>query len=133
MYRIVSLISLFLRTYIFENPFERYIELYLQNTIWYSSSSTIAYLFNLTIGGSILCGICFPLVGLVYDRGENPTIGSILYGVFVLINSKILVWVSQVGIEFNLKAFRIRFGFVLILEVIILGGVRYLKEYLRFN
>jgi len=130
MYKGISGISLFLRTFIFPNPFEKYIELYLQNTLWATSSSSISYFFNLAIGGTILWIICYPLVGIIYDRGECPALGSVLYGVLILINSKILVVISKAMTEINIKTFAIRFGLVLILEIGVLIGIRYTKGYI---
>ena len=132
MYKLVSGISMFLRTFIFPNPFERYVGLYLQNTVFMSASSEIAYIFNLTIGGAILWCICYPLVGIIYDSGECPTIGSIIYGGLILINSKILVMITQGLTEVNTSAFLWRFGIALVIESIILIGIRRVKNYLSF-
>lgn len=95
MYKLVSTISAILRTFIFPNPFTPIFELYLAGTVLSSSASILAELFNLVIGGTILCATCYNLVGIIYNRGEAPALGSILYAIFILINSKLLVWVSQ--------------------------------------
>lgn len=128
MYKLVSTISAILRAVIFPNPFTPIFELYLAGTVLSSSASILAELFNLVIGGAILCAICYHLVGIIYNRGEAPALGSILYAIFILINSKLLVWVSQWGNELDLKSLVIRFIIVLVIEIIILFGIRYIKE-----
>lgn len=128
MYKLVSSISAILRTFIFPNPFTPIFELYLAGTVLSSLASILAELFNLVIGGTILCATCYHLVGIIYKRGEAPALGSILYAVFILINSKLLVWVSQWGNQLDLKSLVIRFIIVLVIEIIILFGIRYIKE-----
>ena len=76
MYTLVSTVSLFIRTFIFPNPFTRLFELYLADTMFSSSALVFAELFNCVFGGAILCAVCYPLVGLIYDKGESPAIGS---------------------------------------------------------
>lgn len=86
MYKIVSTLSAFIRVFIFQNPFTKLFELYLGNTVLSTSAIMLADLFNLVIGGTILCVICFPLVGVIFDRGEAPVIDSFLYmGLYYLI------------------------------------------------
>lgn len=46
----------------------------------------------------------------------------------MLINSKLLVWVSQWGNGIDLNSLLIRFSIVLVIEIIILFGIRYIKE-----
>lgn len=128
MYKLVSSISAILRAFIFPNPFTRIFELYLEGTVLSSIASILSELFNLVIGGAILYIICYSLVGIIYKRGEAPTLGSILYAIFMLINSKLLVWVSQWGNGINLNILLIRFSIVLVIEIIILFGIRYIKE-----
>lgn len=128
MYKLVSTVSLFLRTFIFSNPFTQIFEVYLANSVLASSASTVAEIFNFSVGGTMLCAICYPLVGIIYDRGEAPAVGAILYGVFVLINSKLLVWASQWGDMVDLKSLLVRFFMVLVIESILLFGIRYVKE-----
>lgn len=128
MYKLVSIVSAFIRAFIFPNPFTRIFELYLANTMFNTSAIIFADIFNLVVGGTILCVICFPLVGIIYDRGDAPVIGSILYGVFVLINSWALSWSSSGLKEGDLKLLLIRYGLVLIFEILILIGIRYFKK-----
>ncbi|HAT4307408.1 hypothetical protein ACHM17_11250 [Clostridium perfringens] len=128
MYRLVSLLSMILRTFMFSNPFTRYFELALANSIFSTTSTVFAEYFNFTVGGGVLCLICYPLVGIVYDRGEAPAIGSILYLVAVLVNSQILVWISNSMIEFNIKELFLKFFFLIFLQVIVLKIIRYFKD-----
>ncbi|WP_415335991.1 hypothetical protein [Clostridium perfringens] len=111
MYKLISALSMILRTFMFSNPFTRYFELALANSIFSTTSTVFAEYFNFTVGGGVLCLICYPLVGIVYDRGEAPAIGSILYLVAVLVNSQILVWISNSMIEFNIKELFLKFFF----------------------
>lgn len=128
MYKLVSTISAILRTFIFPNPFTPIFELYLEGTVLSSLASILSELFNLVIGGAILYIICYSLVGIIYKRGEAPALGSILYAIFMLINSKLLVWVSQWRNGIDLNSLLIRFSIVLVIEIIILFGIRYIKE-----
>lgn len=128
MYKLVSTISAFIRLFIFPNPFTRIFELYLANTMFSTSAIIFADIFNLVVGGTILCMICFPLVGIIYDRGDAPAMGSILYGVFVLVNSWSLSWASS-GIEdLNFTMFVLKFIFILGIEVAGLFGIRSFKN-----
>lgn len=128
MYKLVSSISAILRAFIFPNPFTPIFELYLEGKVLSSLASILSELFNFVIGGTILCTICYHLVGIIYNRGEAPALGSILYAIFILINSKLLVWVSQWGNGIDLNSLLIRFSIVLVIEIIILFGIRYIKE-----
>lgn len=128
MYKLVSSISAILRAFIFPNPFTPIFELYLEGTVLSSLASILSELFNLVIGGVILYVICYSLVGIIYKRGEAPALGSILYAIFMLINSKLLVGVSQWGNGIDLNSLLIRFSIILVIEIIILFGIRYIKE-----
>lgn len=128
MYKLISALSMILRTFMFSNPFTRYFELALANSIFSTTSTVFAEYFNFTVGGGVLCLICYPLVGIVYDRGEAPAIGSILYLVTVLVNSQILVWISNSMIEFNIKELFLKFFFLIFLQVIVLKIIRYFKD-----
>ncbi|WP_346977876.1 hypothetical protein, partial [Clostridium perfringens] len=128
MYKLISALSMILRTFMFSNPFTRYFELALANSIFSTTSTVFAEYFNFTVGGGVLCLICYPLVGIVYDRGEAPAIGSILYLVAVLVNSQILVWISNSMIEFNIKELFLKFFFLIFLQVIVLKIIRYFKD-----
>lgn len=128
MYTLVSTVSLFIRTFIFPNPFTRLFELYLADTMFSSSALVFAELFNCVFGGAILCAVCYPLVGLIYDKGESPAIGSFLYGGLVLLNSKILIRIAQGLSEFNVKLFILFIFLALVVEIVILLVIRGVKE-----
>lgn len=128
MYKIVSAISLLIRTFIFPNPFTKLFEVYLANTVFSTSAVFIADLFNVFIGGAILCAICYPLVAIIYERGEAPVVGSLLYMGAVLLNSWLLIWVSNTLKEPNSTSFLIKFVIVLVIEIGIFIGIRYWKE-----
>lgn len=131
MYKLISTLSMILRAFMFSNPFTRYFELALSNSILKTSATVFADYFNFAVGGVLLCSICYPLVGIVYDRGEAPTIGSILYLIAVLINSQILVWISDSMTEFDVKIFFFRFFAAILLEIVILMIIRYLKYFFQ--
>jgi len=64
MYRVMAIFSLFVRQFYLPNPFECFGE-------W-------ALLYN-WIAGFILAPVAFALVGLVYQSGDAPALGSFLY------------------------------------------------------
>lgn len=64
LYSIFAIISLLMRNFVLPNPFECF--------------GDTAWLINL-IAEPIIHAVAFALVGLVYQRGEAPAIGSILY------------------------------------------------------
>lgn len=133
MYKLISVLSMILRTFMFSNPFTRYFQLALANSIFSTTATVFAEYFNFAVGGGFLCLICYPLVGIVYDRGEAPAIGSILYLVAVLVNSQILVWISNSMIEFNIKELFLKFFISIFLEVIVLKIIRYFKEFFQLK
>lgn len=127
MYRLVAFISSILRTFYFPNPFTKYFKIiFANNEILSSSVSSLADLFNLVLGGFILCKICYPLVGMVYDSGNAPAIGSLMYLGAVLLNSKILIWISN--LVDKPKIFLVVFIGAIIIECIIVCIIRYIKE-----
>lgn len=130
MYKLIRIISVFLRTYIFPNPFVEIIELYLANTILSSSAVMLADIFNFYMGATILHLVCYNLVGVIYEKGEAPAMGSILYVVFMFTNSKLLIWISQGLHKTNLKLLLIRFLIMVIIEAIILFCIKYVKKHL---
>lgn len=129
MYKIVASISVILRTFYFPNPFTKYFEvIFADDAVLSSFAVPAADLINMAFGATILWWICYPLVGIVYDRGEAPVIGSILYLIAVFINSKVLIWISNFAD--NLKVFGMLFVGAIIAECIILFLIRGVKEYL---
>ena len=68
MYGIVSILGNILRQIYLPNPFVNVF-----------ATQEIADLFNLVVGGVIICGLSYFLTGCVYERGEEPAVGSFLY------------------------------------------------------
>lgn len=132
MYRLVRITSVFLRTFMFPNPFEKCITFYLQSTMYISASFEIAYIFNLVVGGTLLWGMCYPLVGIVYKSRECPIIGSIIFMILVLLNSQILVMISKYIDEFEPYTFLLRFTIAVCIEIIALIGIGKVRNYARF-
>lgn len=130
MYILVSVISELLRTYIFPNPFTKLFELYFSGSALSSSASMLADIFNYSLGGIILYGICYNMVGIIYNKGEAPVLGSILYGSIVLINSKMLVYILEGVNELNLKLILIKLIIGLAIEIIILYNIRHAKKWI---
>lgn len=133
MYKLISALSMILRTFMFSNPFTRYFELAFSNSIFSITATVFADYFNFAVGGGVLCLICYPLVGIVYDRGEAPAIGSILYLIAVLVNSQILVWISNSMIDFNVKELFLKFFIAIFLEVVVLKIIKYFKDFFQFK
>ena len=90
MYGIMTLISLMVRQFCLPNPFDCF--------------GDMAILYN-WIAGLILAPISFVLVGLVYERGSAPAVGSILYllvytvltGLLWLLGQATFAWWAIVG------------------------------------
>lgn len=128
MYKLVVTISIFLRTFIFPNPFTGIFGLYLSDTMWGASAATFAEAFNFIFGGTILLPICYPLVGIIYTKGEAPIIGSILYALAVLFNSWLLSWLST-GLKIvAINQIIICFTVAIVIQIIALSTIRKLKE-----
>lgn len=128
MYKLVATISVFLRTFIFPNPFTGIFVLYLSDTMWGTSSETLAEAFNFIFGGTILLPICYPLVGIIYNKGEAPVIGSILYALAVLFNSWLLSWLST-GLKIvAINQIIVCFIVAIVVQIIALSAIRRLKE-----
>ena len=53
MYKLVSAVSVFIRTFIFHNPFTRLFALYLADTMFSSSALVFAELFNCVVVGTM--------------------------------------------------------------------------------
>lgn len=70
MYKIIACISSLLRCYAFPNPFENLIRYMLENTMISSSYIQVAIIFNFAFGGFLIWLICYPLVGIIYRKGE---------------------------------------------------------------
>jgi hypothetical protein len=79
MYKLVSILSILVRQFLLPNPYERI----------FSEEST-SLLFNLIIGGLILHFLSYTLTGIFYNKGEAPSLGSIMYLLWYIINTAII-------------------------------------------
>lgn len=69
MYKIVYLISLFIRTFLLPNPYINLI-----------GNETFAELFNIFIGGLILHKLAYWFTGNIYRKSiDDPSVGSFFY------------------------------------------------------
>lgn len=79
MYGIVSFISLIVRQFLLPNP---YINCFLDKNV--------ADIFNLIAGGTILHFLSYGITKIYYSKGEEPTLGSISYLFWYIINTIII-------------------------------------------
>ena len=84
MYSIVSFISLIVRQFLLPNPYLNYF-----------SDKNIAELFNIIAGGAILHFLSFWITGIYYSKGDAPTLGSISYLFWYIINTAIITLVGS--------------------------------------
>lgn len=81
MYKIIALLGIYIRFFVLTNPFSG-----MENEVL------------LNIGAEVcLHPISFFTVGLFYDAGSEPTLGSFLYLVIYSINIGLLLLWSKVG------------------------------------
>ena len=93
MYRLIHLISAFVRQFLLPNPYVNII-----------GNEAYADLFNIIIGGTIIHIFAFILTGCGYQRGvDDPASGSIGY----LISYCYITTCILVGIVFNHNTVRI--------------------------
>ena len=78
MYKLIAVLSVLIRNFMLPNPFESFPNGIIYNWV------TSALLFPVT----------FTMVGLLYERGSAPAWGSILFLVFYLINTGVLLLCS---------------------------------------
>lgn len=80
MYKIVNILSAFIRQFYLPNPYEMYFE-----------SSAYADVFNIIVGGIILHLFSFFLTSSIYEKGRHPSwIGSALYFINYIINTYLI-------------------------------------------
>lgn len=84
MYQLISSLNGFVREEIIPNPFG-----------FVSDNELIVMLFTYFIGATILHKISFAMCGVFYDRGEAAVLGSIGYMFFFVINTYIIIKISQ--------------------------------------
>lgn len=100
MYKIFFLISTIIREFYLPNPFEKY----FQNDLWYFKVDSIAEMFNLIIGGTILYYSSFFLASSIYRKGEMPSIiGSICYLISFIFNNILMEYLCSLFTNFKLE------------------------------
>ena len=79
MYKIIYLVGFLIRQFAFPNPFTPF--------------GNNAELINLMVGG-VFVPLSYFMVGLIYERGNAPTWGAILFTIVYAINTGVtyLVW-----------------------------------------
>ena len=98
MYTIVGIISIIIRQWILPNPFECF-----------------GWLISMGINAAIapiLHLVAYKIVGMVYEGGSAPAIGSILY---------LIVYASIIGILALMGIFSFAWWWVLIIFIAMLG------------
>ncbi len=110
VYGVASLISLVIRNFFLPNPFECF--------------GDHAIIIN-WVAEPIIQGISYALVGLVYKKGSNPALGSVLF---------LLTYALLVGVLCLLGLFGFAWWWILIMVVVLIGvliGIWWLIE--RFS
>lgn len=102
MYKVISILSVFIRQFVLPNPF---------------SDFPLGELYNWA-ATAILVPITYIIVGLFYRRGSAPGLGSFLFLVFYMIHTGILLLCSV--FSFNVIACVV-IGMVYFVAII--GGV----------
>lgn len=95
MYRVMAIISLFVRQFCIPNPFEA-LGAGLMVNIEGSSVLLTPNMLNWIVG-LFLPGLTFGVVGMYYESGSAPVLGSLLYLVFFIIHNFILWVISLLG------------------------------------
>lgn len=112
MYKIISLLSLLIRQFCLPNPFECF--------------GDSALLIN-WIAGIVMAPITYLIVGLVYDKGSEPAVGSLLY---------LVTYTLLTGILMVMGIFSFVWWWILILAAIFIGaviGIRIISEKIEAN
>ena len=88
MYSLIKLISTLVRTFVLPNPFEQLPEPF-NITVMTTQIAIPADLLNWIVEVPLHL-ITFAIVGLYYEKGSNPAIGSLLYMLFYCIHTAML-------------------------------------------
>lgn len=99
IYGFIALISLFVRQFYLPNPFECFGE--------------AAWLYNL-VAEPVIHAVAFSLVGLVYNKGDFPPLGSLLY----LAAYAIITWLLSVMGIFSFAWWWVLF---IVVAIIVIG------------
>ncbi len=112
LYGVVSLTSIIIRQFVLPNPFECF--------------GDNAIIIN-CIAEPIIQLVAYLLIGLVYQKGSNPGLGSLLF---------LLTYAFIVGILWVLGLFKFAWWGILILVIAFIGiviGIRWLSNNLAGN
>ena len=112
MYKLISVLSLLIRQFCLPNPFECF--------------GDSALLVN-WIAGIVMAPITYLIVGLVYEKGSEPTVGSLLY---------LVTYALLTGVLCVLSIFSFAWWWILILVAVFIGaiiGIRIIGEKIEGN
>ena len=97
MYKLIATISIILRQYFIPNPFEALGD-GMMITLEGSQILLSPEILN-WIAEPIIFTLTFGIVGLYYERGSAPALGSLLYLLFYCVHTFILWILSVLGFE----------------------------------
>lgn len=112
MFKLISLLSLLIRQFCFPNPFECF--------------GDSALLIN-WIAGIVMAPITYLIVGLVYDKGSEPAVVSLLY---------LVTYALLTGVLCVMSIFSFAWWWILTLVVAFIGliiGIRFISEKIEAN
>ncbi len=107
MYKLISVLSLLVRQFCLPNPFECF--------------GDSAVLIN-WIAGIVMAPITYVIVGLVYEKGSEPAVGSLLY---------LVTYALLTGVLCVMSIFSFAWWWILILVAVFIGaiiGIRIISE-----
>ena len=112
MYKLISALSVLIRQFCLPNPFECF--------------GDSAVLIN-WIAGIVIVPITYVIVGLVYEKGSEPAVGSLLY---------LVTYALLTGVLCVMSIFSFAWGWILILVTAFVGaviGIRIISEKIEAN
>ena len=112
MYKLISVLSLLIRQFFLPNPFECF--------------GDSALLIN-WIAGIVMAPVTYLLAGLVYEKGSEPAVGSLLY---------LVIYAILIGVLCVMSIFSFAWWWILILVLAFIGvviGIRIISEKIEAN
>ncbi len=112
MYKLVSIISFLIRQFCLPNPFECF--------------GDSALLINWIVGVA-MAPITYLIVGRIYEKGSEPTLGSLLY---------LVTYALLTGVLYIMGIFSFAWWWILILVAVFIGaiiGIRIISEKIEAN
>ena len=112
MYKLISILSVLIRQFCLPNPFECF--------------GDSAVLIN-WIAGIMMAPITYVIVGLVYEKGSEPAVGSLLY---------LVTYALLTGVLCVMSIFSFAWWWILILVTAFVGaviGIRIISEKIEVN